>query len=379
MQASFLQISDFHLDSKFLGLVDLEKISQRKKELEDTFKNIIQFANSIKDSLDFVVFAGDMFEGECFLPQTIKSLVIYGLESLKPLKVFIAAGNHDMLEEKSPYVIYDWPQNVHIFKPEFEKARIKDNVYLYGASVAAENKSRNILSGFKVENPQALNIAVMHGAETGGSEISIFGDCLPFSGADIIKSGVDYIALGHYHNCRPVPLSSDKVLGYYSGTPESVSFKEPGERFILKVDLRKGELPSVDKISFQKRLYKEIDLDCSAIVSSEEVKEALRSIGERDAILTINLTGAIDPDLRIDLEDLEDFVRQENLFFSARFKNITRPVYSKEMIESSLLGRNFLKIIEKYKDKYPQDILDAAERLGLDAIFTKEVRNWNEI
>ncbi|MDP8216855.1 MAG: DNA repair exonuclease [Candidatus Kaelpia imicola] len=377
MQANFLQISDFHLDSKFLGFQDLDKISQRKKELEETFKKVIQFTNSIKEELDFIVFAGDLFEGDYFSPNTIKSLIIYGIESLKPLPVYIVAGNHDILEDSSPYLIYDWPENSHIFGPDFEKIKIKDNLYIWGVSVSPENVSKNLLKDLNVENREALNIVLMHGSETGTTEESIFGDSLPFSSGDMESSGADYIALGHYHNCRPAPRLDQRVLGYYSGSPESLSFKELGERFILKVGLKKGELPEVDKISFQRRYYKEIQVDCSGVLSSDEVKEIIKDNSDKDAVVSITLKGGIDPDIRIDLEDIEDYIKQSDLFFAFNLKSDIRSAYSQELIESSLLGKNFVKILQGRQDS--KEVVDIAIKIGLDAIFTKEMRGWNEI
>ncbi len=377
MQVKFLQISDFHLDSKFLGFQDLDKISQRKKELEETFKKVIQFANSIKDELDFVLFAGDLFEGDYFSPNTIKSLIIYGIESLKPLPVYIVAGNHDILENSSPYCIYNWPENAHIFGPDFEKIKIKENIYIWGVSVSPENVSKNLLKDLDIKNRDELNIVLMHGSETGGIEESIFGDSLPFSSADMGSSGADYIALGHYHNCRPAPKSSDKILGYYSGSPESLSFKELGERFILKVSLKKGEIPEVDKISFQRRYYKEVLIDCSGALSSDEVKDLIKDNSDKDAIVSIVLNGDVDPDIRIDLEDIEDHIRQNELFFAFNLKSGIRSIYSQKLIESSLLGKNFIKILQEQQNS--KEVIDIATKIGLDAIFTKEIRGWNEV
>ncbi|MDP8233882.1 MAG: DNA repair exonuclease [Candidatus Saelkia tenebricola] len=381
MQAKFLQIADFHLDSKFLGFFDLDKIAIRKKELEETFKKVIQFTNAVKDQekLDFVLFAGDLFEQDCFSPQTIKSLIIYGLESLRPLPVFIVAGNHDPLIDGSPYLLYNWPDNVHIFPSDFEKFEVKKDVFIYGVSVTPGNFKNNILKDFKVKDPESLNIVLMHGAETGGGDIKVFGDCLPFSSEDAINSGADYFALGHYHNCRSVPYGSDLVKGFYSGSPEALSFKEMGERFVLKVELKKNNPPLVEKISFQHRTYKEIEIDCTGISSSESVLDLLKESQDKDGVCNIVLTGDVDPDIRLDMEELQDFIKTENLFFAANIKDKIRALYTDELVESSPLAKNYLKIFEDIEVKYPKEVLEVAKKLGLDAIFTKEIRGWNEI
>ncbi len=381
MQVKFLQAADFHLDSKFLGFFDLDKIALRKKELEETFKKFIQFINAIKDEegLDFVLFAGDLFEQDCFSPQTIKSLIIYGLESLRPLPVFIVAGNHDPLIDDSPYLLYTWPDNVCIFPDHFKTVQVKPDVFIHGISVTPENFKNNILKDLRVENTQALNIVLMHGAETGGADIKVFGDCQPFSSQDVLDSNADYFALGHFHNCRSIPYGGSAVKGFYSGSPEGLSFKETGERFVLKVEIKKDSQPLVEKISFQHRIYKEIEIDCTGINSSEDVKDLLRENQDKEGVYNIVLTGDVDPDIRLDLEELQDFIRGEDLFFAANIKDKIRALYTDELIESSPLAKNYLKILEEVKEQYPDNVIEAAKKLGLDAIFTKEIRGWNEI
>ncbi len=381
MQVKFIQIADFHLDSKFLGLYDIDKIDLRKKELEETFKKIIQFTNTVKDeeSLDFLAVAGDLFEQDCFSPQTIKSLIIYGFESLKPLPVFVVAGNHDMLQDDSPYSLYKWPDNVFIFPSDFKKVKIKDNVYLYGISVSPENFNKNMLKNLRIENPESLNMILMHGSETGNIDRDMFGDCMPFSSEDIMDSKADYIILGHYHNSRKVPLGGDIIKGYYSGTPESLSFKEIGERFILKAALNKNDLPQIEKISFQRRIYKEINIDCTGITSSEEVKNLLENNQDKNVAANIILKGDIDPDIRIDIDELSDYIKQEDLFFAANIKNKIRLSYTEDIVSSSALAGNYLKAVNEAKNNYPPELIDLVKKIGLDSIFTKDIRNWNEV
>lgn len=381
MQVKFIQVADLHLDTNFLGLLDLDKIALRKKELGETFKKIIQYTNTIKEEegLDFIAFAGDLFEQDYFSPQTIKSLIIYGFELLKPLPVFIVAGNHDPLQNDSPYLLYDWPENVHIFGSEFESFEIKPGVFIYGISVAPENLMKNVLKELEVKDTSLLNIVLMHSAEGGGEESKVFGDCLPFSSQEILESSADYFILGHYHNFRKVPREDNVIKGYYSGSPESLSFKETSERYVLKVKLEKGKSPEIEKISFQHRIYKEIEIDCTGLNSSEEVKGLLLEYKDENAVLNIILKGDLDPDVRIDIDEVLDFIRMEDLFFAANLKNKIRPNYTQELISSSPLAKNFITILDGVKDKYQSEIIEAVKKMGLDAIFTKEVRNWNEI
>jgi DNA repair exonuclease SbcCD nuclease subunit len=380
MKVKFLHLADFHLDSKFLSLGEPEKIRTRRKELEESFRKFIQFANLLKDEegLDFIIIAGDLFEHDCYSPHTLKTLLFYGLENLNPLPVFIAAGNHDPLVSDSPYLIYDWPSNVHVFPDSFQKIEFRPDVHIYGISVTPENITRNVLQELEITNPEVINIVAFHGAEK-GKEKEIFGDCFPFSGEDILSHPCDYFALGHYHNFRKIPREGNIVKGYYSGSPEPLNFKELGEHCILKVEVDKNNGVKVEPVSFQRRVYKQVEIDCSGVSSIEEIKTLIREYKDESAVVNLVLKGEIDPDIRIDLEELTEFIREENLFFSVKLKNATHSEYTPEMIDSSPLAKSFLDIVEKNKDKYPSQLLSAVVKLGLDGIFVKEVRNWDEI
>lgn len=380
MKVRFLHAADFHLDSKFLSLGEPEKVTIRRKELAETFKKFIQFATLLKEqqALDFIVIAGDLFEHDCYSPHTLKTLLFYGLENLKPVPVFIAAGNHDPLVSDSPYTIYDWPSNVHIFSDHFQKIELRPDVHIYGISVTPENAGKNVLSQLKISNLEVLNIVVFHGAEKGG-ETDLFGDCFPFSSEDILSLPCDYIALGHYHNFRKVPRQGSEIKGYYSGSPEPLNFKEPGEHFILKVELDKDTGMQVEPISFQRKVYRQIEIDCSGVTSIEEIKSLIKEHRDESAVVNLVLKGEIDPDIRIDLEELTDFIREENIFFSVRVKNALRAEYTPETIASSPLAKSFLEIVEQKKDEYPPELISAIIKLGLDGIFIKEIRNWDEI
>ncbi|MCD6080081.1 MAG: DNA repair exonuclease [Candidatus Omnitrophica bacterium] len=380
MKVKFLHVADFHLDSKFLPLGESQKVRTRRKELAETFKKFIQFANLLKEQegLDFILIAGDLFEHDCYSPHTLKTLLFYGLENLKPLPVFIAAGNHDPLVSDSPYVTYDWPSNVHIFPDSFQKVEFRPDVHIYGISVTPQNLGNNVLQELKISNPEVINIVVFHGAEK-SSEKELFGDCFPFSGEDMAAHPCDYFALGHYHNFRKVPLEGDNIRGYYSGSPEPLNFKELGEHYILKVEVDKNSGVKVEPISFQRRIYKQVEVDCSGISSLEDVKVLIRECKDESAVVNLVLRGEIDPDIRIDLEELAEFIREENIFFSVRIKNATHSEYTSEMINSSPLAKSFLDVVEKNKDKYPPQLLSVVVKLGLDGIFIREVRNWDEI
>jgi DNA repair exonuclease SbcCD nuclease subunit len=385
MKTKFIQFADLHLGTKFSGLKDYEKIKKRKEEHREAFRKITLTISNIKkqEGLDFVLILGDLFEHESFSPDII-GFLIYGLGNLE-IPVFITPGNHDPIVFDSPYLIFDWPKNVHIFKNRnFEKIKINENTYIHGIAVYPDNREKNVLKDYEIKEKDSINIVCFHGSEVDESkEYEKWGICFPFTLEDIRNLGADYSAIGHYHNVRKVPLKGEDILGFYSGNPEPTNFTEEGEKFILKVEFEKGKQPIIEKITDQQqRRYYRIEIDCSNFTTREEIKDKISEHKDKkDAIVQIVLEGYIEPNLELDLEEIDDFISRNDLFFSWQLISKIEANYSPDDVSNFPLAKEFVNLIDQEKDKFEgrERFFELAKLLGLDALFRKEIRSWDEI
>jgi len=112
----FIHTSDVHLDTSFAGSGLPSKIGHRKREaIRGTFRRILDDAK--RESVDFILIAGDLFEHDRITPDTT-AFLNQQFDNLRPIRVFIAPGNHDPYLAGSPYCQESWPENVHIFREE---------------------------------------------------------------------------------------------------------------------------------------------------------------------------------------------------------------------------------------------------------------------
>lgn len=216
-----LHTGDLHLCSPMLNMGQMA--NNRKSELLETFSNIIKLVK--EENVDALIIAGDMFENSNPDFETLK-FVSKEFESISNIKVFIVLGNHDYALE------YTFPDNVYVFKNYIEKISI-ENVDVYGVSFDEEHCNRCIIEGFTADNPQNINLLVVH------------GDLQPKSlynpvSADVIKySSMDYIALGHVHTHNGFGKVAGTTYGY-CGIPEGRAFDECGEKGVVIAEIGKG-------------------------------------------------------------------------------------------------------------------------------------------
>lgn len=386
----FIQTGDIHLDTRFGGLKDEAKRRQRREEHRESFRKIIDIAN--QNQPDFLLVTGDLFEQEHFSPDTI-NFIIQEFKKIYPLKVFIAAGNHDLLVTASPYLTYEWPQNVHIFKNgKFERFEIEDkDLVIHGVSVTPENRPNNLLREYNVPQDERMHIVLFHGSEASDRRgVEQWGDCLPFTREDIESCGADYYALGHYHTFRSIPFQEPNVRGYYSGCPEPTKFDETGEKYILEVELEKGGPIRKREIQDpQRRRYREETVNCDGFTTRDQILEKIRELSDlpavpntaqagKDEIVKIVLEGYTDPALELNLETLRETIK--DWFFASEIENRTQTDYRLDEIDNLLAIRFHEEVQEAKKSCAPSSdelrILEEAEILGLDALLRKDVRRY---
>jgi len=374
----FIHTADIHLDTRFTGIRDESKRKQRRAEHRQCFARIIDEAERIQP--DFLLVAGDLFEQAHFSPDTI-NFIVRQLERVYPLPVFVVAGNHDLLVAGSPYLTWEWPSHVHIFKDgQFQSIASKDKeVVIHGASATQQSGFLNLLRNYSVPQDERIHIVLFHGSEaTDRRAAEQWGSWLPFTSEDILSSGADYYALGHYHSFRSIPFQQKEVKGYYPGCPEPTKLDETGPKYILKLKLEKGRPIQVEKIQVQSRQYREEIIDCDGFKDRNQILERIREFGNKDDVAKIILKGYPDPALELDLETLRESAK--DWFFTVEIENRTRPDYRPDQMDN-LLALRFHEQLQEAKaqgkgNSRDTQVLEEAKVLGLDALLRGHIRGY---
>lgn len=357
MEQKIIHMADMHFDSAFSGLSETAKSSLRREDARATFSKIIDMAQNTH----MLLISGDLFDSRTVTRTTLDFLKRQ-FERLGDVPVFIAAGNHDSLDDASVYRTFSFGENVHVFgtEPEVVQTEFAD---VYGASFCTANDGRALLPEFSVQNPKKINILVLHGNLAGT-------DYNPIRLQDIAECGMDYVALGHIHACSGIKKAGP-VFYAYPGCPEGRGFDETGEKGVLALTVGKSWAEGAF-VPLQQRMYLDMEIDVTGVESPEEILERVsRAFCGRQHIYRFRLTGQ--SAFPVDTEVLKSKIDA----FDVSVRDETAPAADlEELSRSFTLKGLFAKYALAEKNTLIEQEFELAFKTGF-ALIEKEERNEN--
>ncbi|MCZ7382027.1 MAG: DNA repair exonuclease [Candidatus Methanoperedens sp.] len=357
-----LHVADVHLGAKFKGLPP-NKARNRREDLKNTFGKIIALAKSSKSTA--ILIAGDLFDN----PNPNSSLVSFVTNEMEKaeIPIFLTPGNHDSIIKGSVYSENNFPSNVVIFNPEFSCKTIGD-LAVHGVAYDPNKPEKHILKDLTEPLPDKFNVALVHGSYN----FMDFGDenYYPIAKEEIERSGMDYIALGHFHTFSNLKTS---VPACYPGTPEGLGFKDIGDRDVLLIDFNQNGA-KIEPININSKKYEMYELDCSDLINELEIKNKISECADPNKLLRVNMFGVPQALIELDTDALLEEI--ENSFFHLELiDNIHSP--TEIQADNTIKGAFINKIQEKIgRTAEPEEkkLLERALKLGLLALEGEENR-----
>ena len=260
----FLHAADIHLDSPLYGLSRYEgmPVDDIRSATRVAFDNLIQCA--IDEAVDFVVIAGDLFDGDWRDMNTgLYFARAMGLLDKAGIPAFILAGNHDAASVISRTV--PWPQNVRQFGSKCAETHYLPelSVAIHGQSFATQAVTDNLVLGYPPAGEHLFNIGVLHTALAGRQG---HADYAPCSLGDLKAKLYDYWALGHVHAFEVV--STDPYV-VFPGNLQGRKITETGAKGAVIVTVTDREVTAVDRVELDVIRWAHLEVDCSGIADSD--------------------------------------------------------------------------------------------------------------
>ncbi|MGE3702812.1 MAG: exonuclease SbcCD subunit D [Hyphomicrobiaceae bacterium] len=303
MTFKFLHAADLHLDSPLLGLASksADYASRVDRASRDAFENLVAVA--IEEGCAFVLFAGDLFDGELRNFET----GLFFIDQMRRLdaariRAFIILGNHDAENRfASKLALTD---NVHLFGARrAESVKIEPlSVTIHGRSFPQRDVTENIARDYPAAVPGHFNIGLLHTA-CQGSE-SYHAPYAPCSLEQLVNHGYDYWALGHVHN-RAVLNEHPYVV--YPGNLQGRTPRETGAKGASLVTVEDGQVTEIIHCELDVVRWVTVKLDITGSLTHMELVERLRDpierarveAGDRAIATRIHLTGVTDQHHRL--------------------------------------------------------------------------------
>lgn len=379
-----IHTSDVHIGVKLSSFRD--KASLQRQSLLDVFTKIVDTA--IAEHAQLVLIAGDLFDSNYPSYQSVQFVKgQLGKLNINGIYVAIAPGTHDCLSKDSIYLRENFSANlpyVYVFNDEtITSKEFSDiDVTVYTKANISNKSTESPIAFLATESKQAktkYKVAMAHGS------VQIEGksaeDDLPISLRDIAESGVDYLALGHWHGAQEFSFGNTKA--WYAGSPE-ITYQEGkgglGQGYALLVDIL--DKTEVKPIKVSDKEMEELHIDMQVYENIENIYYELEKHANENKIISVTITGVIGSDIFIDEEKIEQDFKDKFLSISVSNKTAFTmdEVLARDYPEELVIGQ-FMKImkekIEKSKTSEEKKIAEDAMHLGIAELEGKNIISEN--
>lgn len=381
MSFRILHLADLHLDRAFAGMGCQGDLARRRRQgLREALRRAGEAARA--RGCDAVTIGGDLYEHERADLETGRFLA-ETFAAWRPLRVLVAAGNHDALLPDSLYARMEWPENVAIFRsPTLAPLELEDGLTLWGLSHPDPAWRGDPLATAPVGGDGGVHLALFHGAETGSRPEgkSVHG---PFEAERIAETGFAAALSGHYHRRRV-----DPALGLlYPGSPEPLTFDEDGGRGPVLVEVAGDGTVAFEPLALNAWWTETVECDLGGSTSFAAVLEracesalgtAVRGAPERGMVRLV-LRGELAPEITLDLPTVEQSARDATGLAVVQARDLTDPALdlgaaALDRTARGAFTREVLAAMHAAEgDPREQAVLGDALRYGLQALGGVEV------
>ena len=312
----FLHTADWQIGMKLTGFGAMgERIRGERLSAAERALRMAQ-----ENRTDFILITGDLFEDNSVDRALIQKVVDILKRAHCP--VFIIPGNHDPLVPGSVWEDRSWQaaENVVVFR---ENAPYPlPGAVLYPCPLAEKQSAKDPTAWIHAEDEERIAIGLAHGSVE-GAPIGEWDHPIPRDAA--ARSGLDYLALGHWHSFAVFGAEGSAGRMAYPGTHEATSFgeRDSGNVSLVEIDGR-GAAPSVTPVRTGALSWVTVD---ERISRSDDLQSILSRIREMEnaesTLLKLQLSGFITPEGRERLDDIERVVASRFFWGATDFGGLT--------------------------------------------------------
>lgn len=307
-----LHTADVHLGARHADLGD-QATAQRERQFA-AFRATVDLA--LAEPVDLVLVAGDLFDSNV-QPRRSVERVTSELRRLVDARIrtVLIPGTHDLYDRASIYRSYDLPalagavgsDLLTVLTPDRESIALEAlDVVVHGLVFATKRAPHSPLRDLDVSKaPGATwHIGMVHGSvaipgQTDGDEVVVTTD-------EIAATGLDYLALGHWHSTSRGRAGS--TVFAYSGAPEPVALDQDraGKVLLVALDERNGKKTvEVEERQVGRTRFEKVELDATGIASQPALIDLLGAGSDPDLVLDVRIIGVRPDELDLDVDEVE--------------------------------------------------------------------------
>ena len=325
-----LHTADVHLGARHADLGDVAA-AQRERQFA-AFRATVDLA--ITERVDLFLVAGDLFDSNVQPRRSVERVATeLGELARARIRSVLVPGTHDVYDRTSVYRAYDLAalagargsqDLITVLTPDRPWVHFPSlDAVVHGPVFATKRAPHSPLRDLTVgETPTATwHIGLLHASisipgKTDGDEVVITID-------EIAASGLDYLALGHWHSAQVAKARG--VTYAYSGAPEPVALDQDRAGKVLLVSL--DDRVEATRVTVEERVvgrtsFQHVDIDAATIGTQPAIIARLGASASPDLVLDVRITGVRPDDLDLDVGEVETALRGS--FLRVRVRDASR-------------------------------------------------------
>jgi DNA repair exonuclease SbcCD nuclease subunit len=332
-----------------------ERATAQRERQWAAFRTTVELA--IAERVDLFLVAGDLFDSNTQPRRTVEA-VGAELRRLAEAKIrsVIIPGTHDAYDRSSVYRAYDLAgmagqpagsDLVTVLTPDRPEVHLAAcDAVVFGRVFETKRAPRSPLEGFAVGDDRRATwrIGMIHGSLSIPGQTD--GDDVAFDREEVAASGLDYLALGHWHGAQQ--WSAGGTVFAYSGAPEPVAVDQDKAGKVLLVTLDPGgdrRTVEVDERVVGRTRFTSESIDAATIAGQPELLERLGRQADPDLVLDVTLDGVRPDTLDIDTGEVEAALRDRFMGIRVRDRS-TPPLTEGPLPPEDTIAGSFIRELE---------------------------------
>jgi exonuclease SbcD len=371
-----IHTADVHLGARHDDLGE-QAAAQRERQFA-AFSRAVDLA--LAEKVDLFLISGDLFDSNV-QPRRSVERVAAELERLVEARIrtVLIPGTHDVYDRSSIYRAYDLPtmagslpddDYVTVLRPDLPYVHLPTcDVIVHGPVFATKRAPHSPLQGLVADVDGIAvtwRIGMVHGSiaipgKTDRDEVVITTD-------EIAASGLDYLALGHWHSAQAG--KAGKVSYAYPGAPEAVALDQDRAGKVLLVELTADATRrsvKVEERAVGTTRFEKLELDASSLANQPALVATLAAKGDPDLVLDVRLVGVRPDELDLEVDEVETALA--GTFLKVRVRDVSLPALTEGVLPSpDTIAGAFIRDLEARiaeleasADRSPERSTEAAE------------------
>lgn len=295
----FLHTADWQMGMRAAKLGDAGK--RVREERLAAGRRVVQAAR--ENAADFILVAGDLFEDNA-VERTLVQQVADILASAS-CPVYVIPGNHDPLVPGSVWEHRSWDAAKKVVILRESEPFSAPGCTIYPCPLKEKQSGNDPTAWISADGGEMPRIGLAHGSVE-GAPIGEWDHPIPRNAAT--RSGLDYLALGHWHSLGTFEDSAGASRMAYSGTHETTSFGERDSGKALLVEIAgAGAVPKLTPIGTGGLQWVSLSESIHAPEDLEAVRGRVEALPRPDStLLQLSLSGLLSPSDQAELERISE-------------------------------------------------------------------------